>query len=194
MSFLKRKIHKPQAVETITEPEQRFAQIAFIGIDTALDNKLTSAKLRLWLYLEKVKPSKHTWKKLAKRLGTSLRTIEKAINRFAELGLCEPLNRIQNTYLEKAVRDHLQSQIGGLAEVVTPAGKNELLTATEIFEVKAFRDWKAALGQVLVYSAFYPKRQKRIHLFCSKHEFKQLSDIESACLSFEIRVTGEVVQ
>ena len=194
MSFLIRKTHKPQAVETITESEQGFAQIAFIGIDTAIDNKLTSAKLRLWLYLEKVKPSKHTSKKLAKRLGTSLRTIEKAINRLAELGLCEPPNRIQHTYIEKAVRDHLQSQIGGLAEVDTPAGKIELLTATEIFEVKAFRDWKAALGQVLVYSAFYPKRQKRIHLFCSKHEFKQLSDIESACLSFEIRVTGEVVQ
>lgn len=194
MSFLKRKTHKPQAVETITEPEQGFAQIAFTDIDTAIDNKLTSAELRLWLYLEKVKPSKPTSKELAKRLGTSPRTIEKAIDRLAELGLCEPPNRRQHTYIEKAVRDHLQSQIRGLAEVVTPAGKIDLLTATGIVEVEAFRDWKAALGQVLVYSAFYLKHQKRIHLFCSKHEFKLLSDIELACLSFEIRVTGEVVQ
>lgn len=194
MIFLKRKTHKPQAVETITEPVQGFAQVAFADIDIAIDNKLTSAELRLWLYLEKFNSSTPTLKELAERLGTSPRTIEKAIDRLTELGLCEPPNRIQHTYTEKAVRDRLQSQIGGLAEVVTPAGKIDVLTATEIVDVKAFRDWKAALGQVLVYSAFYPKHQKRIHLFCSKHEFKKLSDIESACLSFEIRVTGEVVQ
>ncbi len=194
MSFLKRKTHKPQAVETIAEPEQGFAQIAFTDINTAIDNKLTSAELRLWLYLEKVKPSKPTSKELAKRLGTSPRTIEKAIDRLAELGLCEPPNRIQHTYIEKAVRDRLHAQLGGLVEVATPAGRIDLLTNSEITEVKAIKDWKAALGQILVYSGFYPKHQKRLHLFGTAKELEVLADIEAAVLSFAVKVTGEEVK
>lgn len=154
--------------------------------------KLTSSELRLWLYLERVKPFKPTSKELAKRIGTDPRTIERAIDRLAELGLCEPPNRIQSTNKEKLVRDYLQSQIGGVVEVTTPVGRIDLLTPTEIIEVKSFKDWKGALGQVLVYSGFYPQHKKRIHMFCSEYEFKRLSDVESACLSFDIRVTGEV--
>ncbi|WP_052672455.1 MarR family transcriptional regulator [Aliterella atlantica] len=193
MTLLKRKTHKPQAVETITEPEQGFAQVAFADIDIAIDSKLTAAEWRLWLYLEKVKPSKHTSKELAKRLGTSPCTIEKAIDRLAELGLCEPPNRIQHTYIEKAVRDRLHAQLGGLVEVATPAGRIDLLTNSEITEVKAIKDWKAALGQILVYSSFYPQHQKRLHLFGTARELEALVNIEAAIISFGIRVTGEEV-
>lgn len=187
-----RKRHKPQPVESIIERDQGVAKLKFADIDTAINNKLTSAELRLWLYLERVKPYKPTPKELAKRLGTDPRTISRAVDRLAELGLCEPPTRIQQIKREEVIRDRLQAEIGGVAEVVTPVGKIDLLTSTEIIEVKAFKDWKAALRQVLVYSGFYPKHKKRIHLFCSKHEFKRLSDIESACLSFNICVTGEV--
>lgn len=193
-SLLKRKTHQPQVVEEITEPSVGFAQIDFADIDRAINNKLTSAELRLWLYLEKLKPYKPTSKELGKHLGTSPRTIERAIDRLAEVGLCEPPSRIQQIRREEVVRDHLQSQIGGLTEVITPVGKIDLLTPTEIIEVKAFKDWKAALGQVLVYSAFYPEHQKRIHLFGTAAELKRLADIQTACLGFDVLVTGEEVQ
>ncbi|MBA2749297.1 MAG: hypothetical protein H0U45_11300 [Tatlockia sp.] len=93
MSFLKRKTHKPQAVETIAEPEQGFAQIAFADIDTAIDNKLTAAEWRLWMYLTKIDRYGDKWRDLpapieiAVRLGMDRRTVEKAMFRLDELGL-----------------------------------------------------------------------------------------------------------
>jgi hypothetical protein len=99
-----------------------------------------------------------------------------------------------NENLEARICKILQSKLGGLIEVSTPVGRIDLLTNTEIIEVKRFSDWKAALGQILVYSAFYPEHQKRIHLFGSSNELKKLADIEIACLEFNIRVTGEVLQ
>lgn len=93
MSFLKRKTHKPQTVETITEPEQGFAQIAFTEIDTAIDNKLTAAEWRLWMYLMKIDRYGDKWRDLpvpteiAVRLGMDRRTVEKAMFRLDELGL-----------------------------------------------------------------------------------------------------------
>lgn len=93
MSFLKRKTHKPQSVETITEPEQGFAQIAFTDIDTAIDNKLTAAEWRLWMYLMKIDRYGDKWRDLpapteiAVRLGMDRRTVEKAMFRLDELGL-----------------------------------------------------------------------------------------------------------
>lgn len=95
--------------------------------------------------------------------------------------------------IEKKIRDHLKADLGGLSEVSTPACRIDLLTNTEIIEVKNLKDWKAALGQILVYSAFYREHQKRIHLFGSHTELEKLSDVESACLSFGIKVTGEEV-
>lgn len=95
---------------------------------------------------------------------------------------------------EQQVGDHLQSQLDGLIEVATPAGRVDLLTGAEIIEVKRIGDWKAALGQILVYSGFYPEHQKRLHLFGSAKELVALADIVAAVLSFEVKVTGEEVQ
>lgn len=96
--------------------------------------------------------------------------------------------------VEGLVRDRLHAQLGGLAEVSTPAGRIDLLTDSEIIEVKSYQSWKAALGQILVYSAFYPKHQKRIHLFGTAAELAKLADIQAACLGFDVCVTGEEVQ
>lgn len=188
-----RRSHKPQPVETILEAEEGVIQLEFADIDIAINNRLTSSELRLWLYLERVKPSKPTSKELAKRLGTDPRTIDKAVDRLAEVGLCESPNRIEYTYTEKVVRDRLHQQLGGLKEVFTSVGKIDLLTNAEIIEVKAFKDWKAALGQILVYSAFHPEHQKRIHLFGTAVELAKLADIQAACTGFDVLVTGEEV-
>jgi hypothetical protein len=93
--------------------------------------------------------------------------------------------------IESKVRNNLQSQLGGLIEVTTPSGRIDLLTETEIIEVKNIKDWKAALDQILVYSAFYPNHKKRIHLF--GENIDNLADLELSCLPFDVAVTGELI-
>jgi hypothetical protein len=63
------------------------------------------------------------------------------------------------------VRDRLASALNGQTEVRTPDGFIDILTSTEIIEVKTFNDWKHALGQVFVYSEHYPTHLMRVHLF-----------------------------
>lgn len=73
----------------------------------------------------------------------------------------------QEKLQEKAIRDQLMSVLGGQPEVSTPVGRIDLLTNSEIIEVKNVADWKSAMGQVLAYASFYPQHIKRIHLFGS---------------------------
>lgn len=56
--------------------------------------------------------------------------------------------------VEHQIRARLQYQLGGLTEVLTPAGRIDLLTETEIIEVKHLSEWKSAMGQVMAYSGF----------------------------------------
>lgn len=92
-SLLKRKTHQPQVVEEITEPSVGFAQIDFADIDRAIEQKLTAAELRLWLYLMKLDRYGDRFVdlpdpgKLGIRLGMSRRTVEKAMFKLDELGL-----------------------------------------------------------------------------------------------------------
>lgn len=94
---------------------------------------------------------------------------------------------------ERRLRNRLHRKLGGLTEVATLSGRVDLLTETEIIEVKQIGGWKAALGQILIYSGFYHQHQKRLHLFGTAEELKALADIEAAVMSFGIKVTGEEV-
>ncbi len=68
---------------------------------------------------------------------------------------------------EAFYRDQLAHQLRGQIEVSTPDGKCriDILTATELIEVKRADRWRAALGQVMHYGMYFPKHRKRIHLF-----------------------------
>ena len=92
---------------------------------------------------------------------------------------------------EKIVRDRLMSLIGGQPEVSTPVGRIDLLTDTEIIEVKRVADWKSAMGQVLAYANFYPQHAKRIHLF---GEEAPTTDAIAICSQLGIAVTFEGVR
>jgi hypothetical protein len=84
----------------------------------------------------------------------------------------------------------LQVQIGGIAEVLTPAGSIDLLTSTQLIEFKCVKNWKAAIGQVLVYSAYYPSHERRIHLF-GNCQNSLLDVITAHCQSHNILMTWE---
>ncbi|KAG5179780.1 FirrV-1-A34, partial [Tribonema minus] len=66
---------------------------------------------------------------------------------------------------EHDVRDDLALALDGSIEMETPAGFADVVTATEVIKVKAWRNWKHSLGQVLAYHAFMSDKSKRIHLF-----------------------------
>lgn len=74
----------------------------------------------------------------------------------------------------------LQESLGGEIEVSTPAGAIDILTTAQLIEVKYVKNWKTAIGQVLVYGAYYPSHEKRIHLFGSCNR-ELLDTIQSHC-------------
>ena len=77
--------------------------------------------------------------------------------------------------LERAVRDMMVvHDRSARIEVKTPAGCIDMLTSDAVIEIKRMRMWKQALGQVLAYSAYYPRHMRVIHLFGVESEYADL--------------------
>lgn len=91
---------------------------------------------------------------------------------------------------ESIVRDRLQGAVGGHIEVALPVGRIDLLTDTELIEVKQAVKWKAGIGQLIVYGHYYPQHSLRLHLFgvCSS---ELLSLIVEACYRLNITVSQD---
>lgn len=70
---------------------------------------------------------------------------------------------------EKDVQIQLHAIVGGDMEVVTPVGNIDILTDTELIEVKEAKAWKNAIGQLITYGYYYQNHQKRLHLFGKCH-------------------------
>lgn len=92
---------------------------------------------------------------------------------------------------ESSVSDRLAVAVQGKREVRVPTGRIDVLSATQIIEVKAARKWRGAIGQVLDYAQFYPKLEKRIHLFDARGGF-DFSTIMAACSAVGVIVTWEI--
>ena len=92
-----------------------------------------------------------------------------------------------NDLKEKQIQIRLQKELGGEIEVLTDSGYIDLLTDTEIIEIKSGKNWKEAVGQVLMYSLDFPSHKKRIYLFDMKKDKK----IESKCQIYNIHVSYE---
>ena len=68
-------------------------------------------------------------------------------------------------FAEKYVRDQLAAMVTGQIEYVLPTGDRiDVLTDTAIFEVKPPEQYKAAIGQLLVYGQFFPDHVKILYL------------------------------
>jgi hypothetical protein len=91
---------------------------------------------------------------------------------------------------EKIVQKRLSRNLDGQMEVLTPVGRIDILTSTEIIEVKEAKSWKAAMGQVIAYGYFYPSHQKRIHLYGAIHSASK-DYIEKVCRTSSVIVTWE---
>lgn len=96
---------------------------------------------------------------------------------------------------EKLASDRLltkldKKDVNYRVEVSTPAGRIDILTDTEVIEVKQFRSWKEAIGQLIIYGVYYPTHKRRMHLF-GKIDSKLLLVIRQHCAELNIRVTWD---
>jgi|DEB19_MinimDraft_3_1074340.scaffolds.fasta_scaffold00234_8 hypothetical protein len=93
---------------------------------------------------------------------------------------------------EKNIQAYLARKLKGKIEIKTLAGFIDILTQTEIIEVKNIREWKSALGQILVYGDYYPSHQKRIHLFGETEE-SFLNMVRQHCEKRGVKVTWQKI-
>jgi hypothetical protein len=103
--------------------------------------------------------------------------------------IIEFIMKSKNIQRELSIVDQLNSDLNSEREVVTPCGRIDILTKTEIIEVKEYKGWKAALGQILVYANFYPEHQKRIHLFNISKNTTELDIIKEIYNKYNILLT-----
>lgn len=97
---------------------------------------------------------------------------------------------------ECRVRDALACAVGGTTEVETSSGFIDVLSETEVIEVKYYRKWKDGLGQVLAYQSHYPRLARRLHLFArngDRDTDKYCELAKSVCGQHMVQVTFEEV-
>ena len=99
---------------------------------------------------------------------------------------------LSSKQVEKKIQNNLsKTLINVKTEVPTLAGRIDILTDTQLIEVKEWKRWKEAIGQVLCYGAYYPNHEKRIHFFGEAHiEFIQL--VEHHCQNMNIIMSWEL--
>jgi hypothetical protein len=91
---------------------------------------------------------------------------------------------------EHEVQQKLCTLWGGEKEVSTPSGRIDLLTSTEVIEIKHVSCWKGGIGQLLCYQRYYPSLSMRLHVFGSA-SFNLLPHIEMECKRFNIALSWE---
>lgn len=89
---------------------------------------------------------------------------------------------------ESIVSDMLAKETGGTREVRCASGFVDVLTDSEVIEVKRVQSWKSAVGQSIVYCIDLPGRTPRIHLY-GKTDQNQKRLIEKYCSALGVRVS-----
>lgn len=129
-------------------------------------------------------------KSTEKKEGRPLEKIMISVDCFQSLKMFRVKTPKIRQLQEPVIRNKLRAKEGGQAEVRTEAGNIDLLTSSQVIEVKSVESWKSAVGQVLIYGTYYPDHQKRIHLFGNcKEEVKTM--ITDHCMRLGIFVTFE---
>lgn len=189
-----------QLLKGVKMSNESFYPLTSKTLEKLYQANLTAAEWRLWNYLVVTDPWGDNYKDLPdtltimEKVGIKKSTFYAAIAKLDKAGLLPDwFEREIYDNPEYQVVKRLETELGGQMEVVTAVGRIDLLTNTEVIEVKEVSDWKAALGQILAYSSFFPEHIKRIHLFgdCTP-EKKQV--ISSTVLSFGVIATFEEVK
>jgi hypothetical protein len=106
--------------------------------------------------------------------------------------LLEKLKPIEKTYpnfaYEYEYSDYLAKELKGQREVNIPNGRIDILTETEIIEVKEKVNWLEAAEQVNRYHLYFPSLSKRIFLFGKSKKYTN-QYIEEYCTKLNILVS-----
>lgn len=100
----------------------------------------------------------------------------------------EHLSSYNKMQIEKEIQQKLQKSLDAQIEVETPIGYIDILTDTQIIEIKNITHWKSALGQILSYGSFYPEHQKILYLFNKTESKIDTIQIENICKKYQIEV------
>ncbi len=163
-------------------------------LDTLIESKLDGTSYRVFFVLQKALRLRMELNAddIMQRANISRSAYRNAVTKLGEIKLLPDWITIQRkAHPERDVRDRLQSQLGGKVEAYTKYGLIDLLTETELIEIKTVDRWKDAIGHILAKSNKYPTHAKRLHLFGPKDPI--LETIEEVCTPHSIRVTFEKV-
>jgi hypothetical protein len=157
------------------------------------DKKMTAAMYRVYFYLVDCHLMNHrpSHAEVSKNAQVAKHNLYDLIERMRPLCLVPDWFEVDASIRtpEAQIRSRLQAELGGQIEVQTMHGPIDLVTATELIEIKKIEDWKEGFGQILAKSPAYPRHQKRLHLFGSSA--RTLRNIDACCAEFEIKVSYE---
>jgi len=97
---------------------------------------------------------------------------------------------VQNPKVSKEhlIRDKLALIYNGEIEVECKYGRIDIVTTDKIIELKKARNWKQALGQILIYSSEYPDKKMCIYLFDTEELSIELSSIKIEYKKFNVHL------
>jgi len=118
------------------------------------------------------------------------KTEENAIEFYKQLNSIKPK---KHERIEKIIQEKLRIELIGTPEVTTEYGNIDLLTKTQVIEIKELSKWKHAIGQVITYglSQICNNKQKRIHLFAESISQKDIKIIKHVTDQLDIILTFE---
>ncbi len=161
-------------------------------IEILQDCGFSAAGLRLYFYLEmrSLQDQNPDVETICQDLKLSRSTFRKWLPEIQDWSRCADWIKLPTRQgPERTIQLRLHKELGGKMEAYTPIGPVDLVTKTEIIEIKRIEDWKTAFGQVVAKSQTFPQHTKRIHLFGESS--KQLKKITAHCHLFEVVVTFE---
>lgn len=84
--------------------------------------------------------------------------------------------------LEKYIQRKLNNEIyHGIEEVSNIHGRIDILTPTEIIEIKEISKYKHGIGQLLAYSTLYPNRKLVLYVFDTPDK---IAKYQNACMNY----------
>jgi hypothetical protein len=165
-------------------------------------SRLTKHKAALWFYLtvevglfEDKCCQLPLNEEVSEELEMSKASYFRALKVLNEKGLLPEWCKkcvVSKNNIEMTIRDRMKEELGGAVEVLTAVGRIDLLTDTEVIEIKNINDSKQALDKLLAYSSFFSQHSKRIHLF-GRLDIAKLAQATAMYKDFDITVTFEEV-
>jgi hypothetical protein len=110
----------------------------------------------------------------------------------------EAIEKLKPTFshqYEAEVRERLANEVNGQQCVIGKFGEIDIVTTTEVIEIKWIKKWAHALGQVLAHVKSMPERSPRVHFFGFDEDYTPgiLDHIKLLYDDYNITVTHEVV-